>query len=187
MFKKYFKSEKYAKKYFNDLINYNELSKLGTVFIAGGALMDVFLYEEITSDVDLFCDSQDTFDKLLNYFNNNGGVHIHEDNDIVIQFEWNDVRVDISKKFFDSPEKYIEDCFFILNAIVLCEEYFYYHGAFFSHFEQGIIGINNISRPFELFRRIQTYNKKGFVLSDMDILKIINHLNSLDKKELGLL
>lgn len=187
MNKKYLKTERYTKKYFNKLINYNELSKIGNTFIAGGALMDVFLYGEITSDVDLFCDSEKTFDELLNYFNNNGGIHIHEDNEIVIQFEWKDLQIDISKKFFSSPEKYIEDCFFILNAIVLQEEYFYYHGSFFSHLEQGIIGINNITRPFELFRRIQKYNKRGFVLSDMDILKIVNHINALDKKDLGLL
>ena len=181
----YLTKQKNTIDFFNSYIHFDKISEIGMVFIAGGAITDYFLYGKLTSDVDLFCDSKETVNDIVNYYNSNGGIRILTNNEYVIQFIWNDIKIDISSTYYESPSDYIENCDFIICAVALHNKKFSYSSDYFAHIEQGVIGINNITRPYQLLKRIQKYIKKGFVISDLDNLKIINYYSSLDKKDIN--
>jgi hypothetical protein len=179
-------------KFFENYI-FLELPSDVDAWVAGGALRDFFLYGCVKSgtDIDIFTTNQANYDKivaeLLNYYDK------QKESEFAITLthkEDDDKIVQVIKKFHETPEQCISNfdllccCAFVRKAwwdgqpvdspgLVACAYGDYVPEFFDDNYTKTLNFLKLNENPNTTLYRIQKYIKKGYSITDENILTMI--------------
>lgn len=143
-------------------------------YIAGGAFKQILLGEK-ERDLDIFFRSKEDMEEAVDYYVKSDYSLVYE-NDNCISFldEANDVRIELVRTFFGTPEEVISSFDFTIAQFAFATSYnglgdlefrIYHHEDFFEHLllKRLVIG-QNLPHPINTFERVLKYEGYGFNL-----------------------
>ncbi len=171
---------KNAIKKFNNLI-LSELNEVGIkCWIAGGSLRNYFSGNPMTTDYDLFFPNEVEFNKTYDYFKNKG-CEIKWESNNGVKILYNDKIFDLVKKFFPSPKDTIDAFDFTVSMFAIdCNEVYHHENSFIDLAKKQLM-FNKITYPESTFKRTLRYYKKGFLMCDGEVIKLIEAIKLAPK------
>ena len=171
------------KKFFYEYILI-EIPKKIECWVAGGSLRDFFLYGYIKgeSDIDIFTTNQGNFDKIVKGLSE--FYNIKQDSSTAITFTDKDDEekvVQVIKKFSDSPQECISKfdltCCCAYVSIVGDEDNTVIFDAakefYDDNYDKTLRFVKLSDNPSCTLGRIQKYKKKGYNVTDYELLEVI--------------
>ncbi len=155
-----------------------ELPEDAIYWIAGGAIRDFYLYGYIKggTDIDIFTDNQENFNKITKELNNY--YDKKKESDFAITFTDKDDEekvVQVIKKFYKSAQECIQNF-----DLTCCCSYISKHGDgimfdaaeefYDDNYNKKLRLVKLNEHPTCTFGRIQKYIKKGYTIEDGELL-----------------
>ena len=171
-----------AVKRYNKII-LTELKEVGIkCWIAGGALRDYFMAVKIITDYDLFFPNEIEYEKAKTFFKTkNAEVKWESDNGMKIKY--NDRTFDLVKKYFENPQMTIDAFDFTVSMFAVDNDKIYYGESSFIDLAKRQLMINKITYPASTMSRAFRYYKKGFVMCQGEMKKIVEAIQDMPKIE----
>lgn len=177
---------------FNDMLDHikdDDMRKLikENTFIAGGVFRSLITNDKI-NDIDIFFKNKESVDKFITYahkffnhvFKPKYGVRYREsDNSIMYVFRDKNPTLQFIKTFYGSVDEVIGRFDFKHTQIA----YDPYHDQIinFQDLRTKYLEYNeNASHPIAALKRIFKFVKKGYYINDDELLKIIEHIHTLN-------
>lgn len=162
-------------------------------FIAGGAIRRVFLGEKgVKSDVDVFFQTQDDFNKCKEYFTkpcNKAYFSLNKDGENNTSFKYKnsegvETEIQLIKKIFPGGVEDLFDNFdFTICQFALCasnlDVLYYTEEALYDTLNKRLV-INKITYPIASLRRIIKYSKQGFYACQGMLQKFLEVTREVD-------
>lgn len=168
-------------------------------FIAGGVFKNIFMNEKI-KDIDIFFRNESDFEEANRFFSS--GVEPVYDNDRVMAYEYQGVRVELIKHIFGSPEEILKQFDFTVTKFAYgfkidpsvetldTVPFVTYHDDFFEHLLLKRLVIDQeLKWPISTFERSYRYASYGFNLcreSKIVLLESIISRGAVEAHELAL-
>jgi len=161
----------------------SELKEVGIkTWIAGGAIRDYFMAAKITTDYDLFFPNEIEYEKAKTFFKTKDSeVKWESDNGMKVRY--NNRTFDLVKKFFESPQSTIDAFDFTVSMFAVDGEKVYYGESTFIDLAKRQLMINKITYPASTMSRAFRYYKKGFVMCQGEMKKLVESIQSMPKEE----
>ncbi len=159
-----------------DLINQLKKHK---VFIAGGAITSLFCNRDI-NDIDIyFRDESSLLSLVEEFWDDNLYIVSHTKKATQYNFSYmkNDIPIQlIHFKYFNSPEDIFKtfDYTVCMGCFDFNTEEFVLHDDFLKHNSQRLLKFNSDTEyPIVSLLRVQKYEKRGYVISKPEFIRII--------------
>lgn len=139
----------------------------GKFWIAGGCLRD-FCRGKRPVDIDLFFPSEEDYLKVKKHLVEERGFEVKFENDnadkMVGEYNGLNLRIDLVKRWFKSPEDTIDAFDFTVAQAALDRENFYCSEEFLFDMMARRLVVHKLPFPVSSMRRIPKYLKKGFTV-----------------------
>lgn len=159
---------------------FSKIDSPANYWVAGGALRDFFSTGYPRRDIDLFFHDQSNFDVIKRELVEYKKTPIVFENANVLSVSFNDHKLDLVKKFFNSPEDTISEFDFTVCSAAVTWDTLYYHKDFFIDLASRKLVINSLPFPLSTLQRLQKYIKMGFTICNGGILAIAEELHKVD-------
>lgn len=161
----------------------SELKEVGIItWIAGGALRDYFISVKITTDYDLFFPNEENYEKAKKYFKDKD-AKVKWESENGMKVNYNGKTFDLVKKYFENPQKTIEEFDFTVSMIAVDSEKIYYGQSTFIDLAKRQLMINKITFPASTMSRAFRYYKKGFSMCQGEMKKLIESIQNMPREE----
>jgi hypothetical protein len=188
--------------YFNRLI-LDELTSLNiNAWVAGGAVRDYFLYNNITSDIDLYFANQESFDGVKEWMLNNiipfkqvpssNYYKIHKETGVIIYDTKNSLKIRYKNIEFDLVKIFRNDEIQTINSfdMTVCGAAVSSKGVFMVpdfllDLASKKIHFQNLHSPFSTLLRLEKYIKKGFSCSYSELHKLAFEIKNIPITEIN--
>lgn len=184
-------------------------------WIAGGALREYFLNKKITTDIDLYFTNDKNFDLAKNWLLNPNFQPIDVimkhvtsiseakkaqvvravvnrpigkivlENESAIKLQYNDVKIDLVKKYRTDPVITIKDFDFTVTMAAIDFNKFYCASSYFIDLINRDLVINSYHHPFSTFQRLQKYIKNGFSIDRANMLELATQIKNTPISEIN--
>jgi hypothetical protein len=152
-------------------------------WIAGGSVRDYFTSGAKISDYDIFFPNEEEFNKTKKFFTEKN-CEIKWESENGMKVVYNKKTFDLVKKFFDSPQKTIEEFDFTVSMFAVDYDNVYYGESSFIDLSKKQLMINKITYPASTLSRAFRYNKKGFNICLGEMKKLIESIQDMPKPEI---
>lgn len=174
-------------KYFGRII-LNELSLVGYCFVAGGCVRDYFSEAKLTSDIDVYFNSEIDFLKIKDYLLNQTkeayldgeekktrpkekAIILYE-NEKVVKVKYKNKVIDLVFSLYENPQNCIDKFDFTVSCAAVDLKQVYHHPTFFIDLAKRQLMINSLPFPLSTLWRLQKYIKKGYTICRGEMLKL---------------
>lgn len=160
-----------------------ELREAGVnCWIAGGALRDYFMAKPIKTDYDLFFPNETEYQKASTFFKaKKAEVKWESDNGMKVIY--NNHTYDLVKHFFATPQETIDNFDFTVSMFAVdCDKVYHGESSFIDLAKRQLM-LNKITYPASTMSRAFRYYKKGFVMCQGEMRKLVESIQSMPKPE----
>tara|TARA_R110001632_G_scaffold67873_1_gene159425 strand:- start:141 stop:1142 length:1002 start_codon:yes stop_codon:yes gene_type:complete len=175
------KSVQQVKDYFDSLI-IDDMPTDIDFWIVGGSVADVFTIGRVRNDVDMYFPNQESFDKALQYFTENGKITY--DNKNSVKVKTSKYEVDLVKHFSASREGTVERADYTICSGAVDRNGVYISKDFAYAIKNKKLEVNSLCNAIGMTKRIKKYAKRGYDLSNSEFQKIVNKIAVTDANEL---
>lgn len=151
-------------------------------WIAGGAIRDYFMGVKITTDYDLFFPNLEEYNKAAKFFKEKNAEFKWE-SDNGMKLKYNGRTFDLIKKFFTTPRETIDAFDFTVSMFAIDYDNVYYGETTFIDLAKRQLMINKITYPASTMSRAFRYYKKGFVMCQGEMRKLVEAIQDMPKEE----
>lgn len=151
-------------------------------WLAGGALRDYFAGIPVNTDYDLFFPSELEYEKAVVYFKAKEAKTIWESAN-GMKVEYNGKKFDLIKKYFENPQNTIDAFDFTVSMFAVDTDKVYYGESTFIDLAKRQLMINKITYPASTMSRAFRYYKKGFLMCQGEMKKIVEAIQDMPKIE----
>lgn len=189
--------------YFKRLI-LDELYSFGiNAWIGGGAVRDYFLYNKITSDIDLYFPNQEHYDAAKEWIINNAipfsnspaseYYQIEKEKGIVVRanlknslkIKYKNIDLDLVKMFRSNEIETIKSFDMTICAAAVSNEGVFMANDFLLDLASKQIHFQSLHNPFSTLVRLQKYIKKGFSVSYNELHKLAYEIKTIPIAEIN--
>ena len=161
----------------------NELKEANiNCWIAGGSLRDYFAGINKPTDYDIFFPDPIEFEKCKSFFLIKKAVIIWESEN-GMKVVYNNRKFDLVKKFFPDPQATINEFDFTVSMFAVDNNKVYYGETSFIDLAKRQLMINKITYPASTLSRGFRYYKKGFLMCQDEMKKIVLAIQGMPKQE----
>lgn len=151
-------------------------------WIAGGAIRDYFMGVPILTDHDIFFPSQDHFDKAAEFFKGKDAKVIWE-SEKGMKVKWNKRTFDLVKFFRSGPQECIDQFDFTVSMFAVDYDKVYHGESSFIDLAKRQLMLNKIPFPASTLSRAFRYYKKGFLMCQGEMKKLVEAIQDMPKHE----
>jgi len=149
-------------------------------WIAGGSVRDYFSGTKINTDYDIFFPNEEEFNKTKKFFIEKD-CEIKWESDNGIKIVYNKKTFDLVKKYFESPQKTIDEFDFTVSMFAVDYDNVYYGESSFIDLAKRQLMINKITYPESTLSRAFRYQKKGYSICLGEMKKMIKSIQNTPK------
>jgi len=186
-------------KYFNKLI-LDELKDIAICWVCGGCVRDYFSVGKLTSDIDIYFQSEDDYLKVKKYLVDDSIRKVTEtgddnvvtiktfpkkkakvifENDNVTKVIYNGRQFDLCRKYFTDAATTIQEFDFTVCCAAVDIKQVYHHDTFFIDLSKRQLMINKLPFPLSTMWRMQKYIQKGYFMCSGEMLKLSKAIGEL--------
>ena len=167
-----------VKEIFHELFPTEEIIKKCKPIIAGGIFSSLLDNRKI-NDVDIFV--EDT-KNIVKHFSKNKKIKKLFENDLVINYKYKDLKLQVIKKYLYSNYADVVEVFdfTIVGCCYIGDGMIYYNDRFFIDNAQKKLVISRLTQPLSTLQRTYKYTKRGYNLCPIGLLNIIKAITELN-------
>jgi hypothetical protein len=152
-------------------------------WLAGGALRDYFMGVPIITDHDIFFPDEDNYNKAKDFFGKKEGVKVKWLSDNGMKVIYKKRTFDLIKHYFPGPQETIDAFDFTVSMFAVDQERVYHGESSFIDLAKRQLMINRLPYPASTMSRAFRYYKKGFLMCQGEMAKLVEAIQNMPKKE----